>query len=82
MHNPKVNFLKFFDITKTTFSGQIDVLFNFQSYRNKPKMSDCEILALVLTAESMGIDSENYLFGKLRSDYRHDFPPFDGPLQL
>lgn len=74
MHNPKTNFLKFFDITKQVFSDKIDAFYNFQSYRRKPKLSDCEVLALVLTAESIGIDSENYLFGKLKSDYKDDFP--------
>jgi hypothetical protein len=74
MHNPKTNFLKFFDITKQVFSSKIDSRFNFQAYRRLPKLSDCEILALVLTAETIGIDSENYLFGKLKSDYKDDFP--------
>ena len=37
-------------------------------------MSDCQIIALVLTSESIGIDSENYLFGKLKSDHAKDFP--------
>lgn len=29
---------------------------------------------MTLTAESIGIDSESYLFGKLRNDYSADFP--------
>jgi hypothetical protein len=37
-------------------------------------MSDCQIIALALTAESIGIDSESYFFGKLKSDYTCDFP--------
>ncbi|MBC7566610.1 MAG: hypothetical protein H7223_06555, partial [Pedobacter sp.] len=47
---------------------------NFRFYPRKPKLSDCEIIALVLTAESLGIDSENYLFGKLKHDYSTEFP--------
>jgi hypothetical protein len=74
MHNFKTNFTKFFDITKQVFSSKIDSNFNFQPYKRLPKLSDCEILALVLTAETIGIDSENYLFGKLKSDYKLDFP--------
>ena len=50
MHNPKTNFIKFFDITKQVFSSQIDAFFNFQPYRRKPKLSDCEVIALVLQA--------------------------------
>jgi hypothetical protein len=33
--------------------------------RRKPKMSDLELISLNLTAEFMGIDSENDLFRKL-----------------
>ncbi|MBV5316067.1 MAG: IS982 family transposase [Prolixibacteraceae bacterium] len=36
-------------------------------------MSDCQIIALALTGESIGIDSENYFFGKLKSDHSSDF---------
>ena len=32
-----------------------------------PKFSDLEVIALSLTAETMGIDSECYLFGKLNA---------------
>jgi hypothetical protein len=35
-------------------------------------MSDCEIIALSILGETIGIDSENYLFGKLKSDHRMD----------
>ncbi|WP_419801570.1 IS982 family transposase [Mucilaginibacter sp.] len=37
-------------------------------------MSDCQIIALSIMAESVGIDSESYLFGKLNKDYKADFP--------
>jgi hypothetical protein len=37
-------------------------------------MSDCEILALALIGETLGIDSENYFWGKIKSDYAVDFP--------
>lgn len=40
----------------------------------KPKFSDIQVLALSLTAECMGIDSELYLFHKLNADYREAFP--------
>src|SRR5690606_10152068 len=58
----------------TVFKSQADPAGNFRPYPRRPKMSDCEILALTLAAESIGIDSENYLFGKLKSDYAADFP--------
>ena len=74
MHNLKTNFDKFIGITKSFFSSSINGFDNFQIYPRNPKMSDCQIIALALTAESIGIDSENYFFGKLKSDYREDFP--------
>ncbi|TZF80651.1 IS982 family transposase [Pedobacter sp. BS3] len=74
MHNLSTNFRLFLDITKSVFRSQINTDNNFKFYPRKPKFSDCEILALTLAAESIGIDSESYLFGKLRSDYSADFP--------
>lgn len=74
MHNLKTNFEKNLAITKSFFCNNIDDLGNFRNYSNKPKMSDCEIIALSLTSESLGIDSENYFFGKLKSDHAIDFP--------
>jgi hypothetical protein len=74
MHNLKANFDKFFGLTKSFFSDQINEFDNFQNYPRIPKMSDCQIIALALTAESIGIDSESYFFGKLKSDYTSDFP--------
>lgn len=38
-------------------------------YPNQPKLSDLGIIALSISAEAIGIDSENYLYGKLKSDY-------------
>lgn len=74
MHNLKSNFDKFFDITKSIFIDQTNRFDNFFAYRNKPKLSDCQIIALAITGETLGIDSENYFWGKLKSDHKHDFP--------
>lgn len=74
MHNLKTNFDKFLGITKSYFTDRINERGNFQHYIRDPKMSDCQIIALALTAESIGIDSENYFFGKLKSDHASDFP--------
>ena len=73
MHNLKTNFDKIFDITKSFFGDSLNADDNFFFYPRKPKMSDCEIITLSIVGESIGIDSENYLFGKLRSDHSHDF---------
>jgi len=37
-------------------------------------MNDCSIIALSICQESLGIDSENYLWSKLKNDYSNDFP--------
>ena len=74
MHNLKTNFDKILNITKSFYKGSIDADHNYYFYPNKPKMSDCEIIALSLVDETIGIDSENYLFGKIKSDHIHDFP--------
>ncbi|MDF1573561.1 MAG: hypothetical protein P1P86_00005, partial [Bacteroidales bacterium] len=74
MHHLKSNFDKILNITKSFFKGSIDADYNYYIYPNKPKMSDCEIIALSLLGETIGIDSENYLFGKIKSDHINDFP--------
>jgi hypothetical protein len=73
MHNLKTNFDKIFDITKSFFQDSINADYNFQFYPRNPKMSDCEIITLSILGESIGVDSENYLFGKLKSDHYKDF---------
>jgi Transposase DDE domain len=74
MHNLKTNFDKFFNITKSVFKDRLNESDNFFLYPNKPKLSDCEIIALSVTGESIGIDSENYFWGILKSDHKNDFP--------
>jgi penicillin-binding protein-related factor A (putative recombinase) len=74
MHDLHSNFRKFFDITKSVFKNRINQFDNFFDYRNPPKMSDCQIIALAITGESLGIDSESYFWGKLKSDHAKDFP--------
>ncbi len=74
MHNLNTNFDKILDITKSFFQGSLNADDNYYFYPNKPKMSDCEVITLSVLCESIGIDSENYLFGKLKSDHFKDFP--------
>ena len=74
MHNIKTNFDKILNSTKSFYEGSIDADGNYYFFPNKPKMSDFEIIALSVVGEAIGIDSENYLFGKIKSDHIHDFP--------
>ena len=73
MHKLSTNFDKFFHITKSILKKHFNGSDNFYFYRNKPKMSDCQIIAIALTSESLGIDSENYLWTKLKNDYSKEF---------
>jgi len=73
MHNLRSNFDKFFDLTKSIFNDRIKSSGNLKYYSNKPKITDCKIIALSLTSESLGIDSENYLWGMLKCDPCSDF---------
>jgi hypothetical protein len=74
MHNLKINFDKIFNISKSVLNDFLVDDFNFQLYKKVPKMSDLQIVALSLTAESLSIDSENLLFSKLKTEYLQDFP--------
>jgi hypothetical protein len=75
MHNIKTNFDKIFNLSKFYLKDSIvDSSYNFQLYRNKPKMSDCEIIALSLCSEALSIDSENSFWKKLKVEYALDFP--------
>lgn len=74
MHNLKTNFDKILDITKSFFHESLNADGNYYFYPRKPKMSDCEIIALSILGETISIDSENWLFGKLKSDHHMDFP--------
>ncbi|MTG98907.1 IS982 family transposase, partial [Myroides sp. BIT-d1] len=38
--------------------------------RRKPKLSDIELISICLTAEYLGIDSENYLFRLLPKELK------------
>ncbi|MBC7846910.1 MAG: hypothetical protein H7Y10_10490 [Flavobacterium sp.] len=73
MHNLKTNFDKTFGIAKCALSDVLLEDDNFFNYRNKRKMTDIEIVTLAFTTESLGIDSENPLFSKLRNEFLTDF---------
>jgi hypothetical protein len=74
MHNLKTNFDKIYFIVKSSLSDKLNNQGNFQFYPRLPKMNDCSIIALSICSESLGIDSENYLWSKLKKDYSNDFP--------
>ncbi len=73
MHNIKVNFDKIIEVIKDILKEELTVQNNFKRRGVVPRFSDLEVIALSLTAESLGIDSENYLFSKLVAEYRAVF---------
>jgi len=73
MHDLKVIYNK----VKSTLQSEAKEYFvfdgNFKNYPHKPKMSDLETVSLAITAECLQIDSENYLWAKLKKDYPYLF---------
>ncbi len=74
MHNLKTNFDKIREISKLALSEYLLPNVNFFVCRHLPKLSDIEVVALSITSEALGIDSENLLFSKLKSEYSREFP--------
>jgi len=73
MHNIRTNFNKFYRICKELFDKEVNNLNNFQFYPVRPKMNDLKIVALSCCMEALGIDSENLLWSKLKTDYADSF---------
>jgi hypothetical protein len=73
MHNIKTNFDKIIDVLKDIIGDEINAKGNFLRRGTVPRFSDISVIALSLTAESLGIDSENYLFSKLATEYGNTF---------
>ncbi len=66
MNNLNANYERILEVLRKISKDQ---LLPYQ--RRKPKLSDLELISLSLTAEFMGIDSENDLFRKLPNDISH-----------
>ena len=69
MHNLETNFYKISQIARDLLSNRLNKYENLFFYPNQPKLSDLGIMALSILAEAIGVDSENYLYSKLKSDY-------------
>lgn len=74
MHDLRSMYEKTLEYTKKMFEDDVDECFNFRSLPNPPRMNDLEVIALAVCAESASIDSENWLFSKLKTDYADRFP--------
>jgi hypothetical protein len=73
MHNIKTNFDKIIVVIKDILRDEINEKGNYVRRGTRPRFSDIEVIALSLTAECLSIDSENYLFSKLRKEYSKEF---------
>ena len=73
MRNLAAKFGKIFDICKKFSKNLVDERGNMSRRGVVPRFSDLEVIALSLTAEQFGIDSESYLFALLE-EYKSDFP--------
>ena len=73
MHNLYAIFAKFLDICKQMSGNLVNEQGNIPRRGVVPKFSDLEVVALSLTSEAIGIDSEALLLIKLH-EYRKEFP--------
>ena len=74
MHNLPTIFAKYLEICKHFGDNLVNEKGNQPRRGVVPRFSDLEVIALSLTAESIGIDSENNLFAKLFSEYHTQMP--------
>lgn len=74
MHCIKSNFDKIMRVLREILGQDIPATGNINRPGPKPKFTDLEVIALSLTSECLGIDSELYLFHKLESEYKEAFP--------
>lgn len=73
MHNLYAIFAKFLNICKQVAGNLVNESGNIPKKGAVPRFSDLEVIALNMTSEAMGIDSESLLFAKLQ-EYRKEIP--------
>jgi hypothetical protein len=73
MHNLYARFVKILEICKKIGKDLVNKDGNIPRRGVVPKFSDLEVLSLSMTSESLGIDSEAYLFSILKG-YKKEFP--------
>ena len=81
MHNLYANFVRILGVCKRFSQDLVNEKGNMPRCGVVPRFNDLEVIALSLTEDTMGYDSESYLFGQLE-DYRYnqkDWQPFHKP---
>ena len=74
MRNFIVNFVRILGICKEFAGNRVNNLGNVSRCGVVPKFSDLEVIALGITAEAFGFDSENLLFYRLQRECKKDLP--------
>lgn len=74
MRNFIANFVRILGICKDFAGNRVNELGNVPRCGVVPKFSDLEVIALGITAEAFGFDSENLLFHRLQNECKDDLP--------
>ena len=74
MRNFIANFVRILGICKDFAGNRVNELGNVPRCGVVPKFSDLEVIALGITAEAFGFDSENLLLHRLHNECKEDFP--------
>ncbi len=74
MRNFIANFVRILGICKVFAGNRVNELGNVPRCGVVPKFSDLEVIALGITAEAFGFDSENLLFHRLQNECKDDLP--------
>ena len=74
MHNFIANFVRILRIYKDFAGNRVNEFGNIPRCGVVPKFSDLEVIALGITAEAFGFDSENLLFHRLHHECKEDLP--------
>lgn len=74
MHNFIANFVRILRICKDFAGNRVNEFGNIPRCGVVPKFSDLEVIALGITAEAFGFDSENLLFHRLHHECKEDLP--------
>ena len=74
MRNFITNFVRILGICKDFAGNRVNELGDVPRCGVVPKFSDLKVIALGITAEAFGFDSENLLFYRLHHECKEDFP--------
>lgn len=74
MRNFMTNFARILQICKEFAGNRVNDLGNIPRRGVVPKFSDLEVVALSITAEAFGFDSENLLLYRLHKECKYDLP--------